>query len=121
MIYHVFYSKFYWSVLYTTFDPIIFVQATRFCLLYYLFIYCILYFLFYFSCLYYVVLVFCLDDRIATTINIIITAVAFIVTVMPNVILLILIYFYINSVLDCCRVCLDSSTVHVLPFILYSV
>ena len=47
---YVFYSKFYWSVLYIVFDPIIFVQVTRFCLLSYSFMYCILYFLFYFSC-----------------------------------------------------------------------
>ena len=34
-------------VLYTAFDPIIFVQVTRFCLLSYSFMYCILCFLFY--------------------------------------------------------------------------
>ena len=35
MLYYVFYSKFSWFVLYTTFDSIIFVQETRFCLLSY--------------------------------------------------------------------------------------
>ena len=60
VIYYVFYSKFYWSVFYTAFDPIIFVQVTRFCLLSYSFMYCILHFLFYFSCLYSVLFViFC--------------------------------------------------------------
>ena len=90
------YSKFYRSILYTTIDPIffiqetrfcilsffvlnynnsfdlrIFVQVTRFCLLSYSFMYCILCFLLYFSCLYSVVFVLYLGHGTTTTTDII--------------------------------------------------
>ena len=66
----------------------------------YAFIFCILCFLFYFSFLYSVVFVLYLGHGMTTTTDIIIAVITFIVTDMPNVILLILSEFNKNSVLN---------------------